>query len=165
MNNEIFKDIPSYEGMYQVSNHGRVKSLKRYGGTSERILKPIKHKKGYLLLRFSKAGKLKTQKVHQLVAMAFLNHVPNGNKIVVDHINHKPDDNRLENLRLVTHRKNLSHRKTPGSSKYPGVTWDKSRNKWLAQIYINGKHKHLGRFTNEEEAGQKYQEALTQIKD
>lgn len=81
---EIFKDIQGYEGLYQISTHGNVKSLK-YG--KERILKPAKDKKGYLYVGLSKQGKLKLYKVHRLVGIVFL---PNPNNL--PEINHRDED-------------------------------------------------------------------------
>jgi len=99
--NEIWKDIPGYEEIYQVSSLGNVKSLSRLktNGKSTHISKdlimsPCKNRNGYLCLLLRINNKAKTIKVHQLVAMAFLNHIPDGtHKIVVDHINHKKSDN------------------------------------------------------------------------
>lgn len=54
MEEEIWKDIPEYEGLYQVSNYGRVKSLNYNRMGEERILKPFKNKFGYLLITLSK---------------------------------------------------------------------------------------------------------------
>ena len=76
---EIWKDIPNYEGYYQVSNLGNVKSLARFNNlgkrVKERVLKNlVTTTKGYLVVRLSKIGLVKTKQIHQLVAEAFLNH-------------------------------------------------------------------------------------------
>lgn len=77
---EIWKDIKDYEGLYQVSNWGRVKSLK-FG--KERVLRPSKISVGYLSVILFKDGKYKEFLVHRLVATAFL---PNpDNKPVINH--------------------------------------------------------------------------------
>ena len=163
---EIWRDIPNYEGYYQVSNLGRVKSLSRKtnnrnGGytTKERILKAGLTSGGYLVTSLFKEGKGRTFNVHQLVAMAFLNHIPCGHKIVVDHINNIKTDNRVENFQLTTHRHNSSKDKK-GKSKYTGVFWYKARQKWRSHIYINGKLKHLGYYDNELDAHEAYQKEL-----
>lgn len=162
---EVFKDIPGYEGIYQVSNLGRVKSLareiKRKGISfcKEKMLKPGKNAR-YLFVVLSNGNIVKIKKVHQLVAMAFLGHKPDGtHKLVVDHINNNPLDNRLENLQIVTQRKNLSKDKK-GLSKYTGVSWHKSSKKWISKIRINGKNIHLGLFNTELEASETYQNKL-----
>lgn len=73
---------------------------------------------------------------------------------VVDHINRNPLDNRICNLRTCTQQNNCFNKSMQcnNTSGVAGVTWDKSRNKWLAQIQINKKNKYLGRFATLEEA-------------
>ena len=152
---EEFRDVIGYEGLYQVSNLGNVKSIR---GGKERILKPRICNKGYFRVNISKWGSGKTKRIHQLVAMAFLDHKPNGYEgLIVNHINHNRTDNRLENLELVTQRENANLKHLSSSSKYTGVCWAKRSNKWLANIYVNGKLKHLGYFTNELDASHAYQ--------
>tara|TARA_R110001606_G_scaffold354624_2_gene505338 strand:+ start:150 stop:635 length:486 start_codon:yes stop_codon:yes gene_type:complete len=150
---EEFKDIEGYEGLYQVSNLGNVKSLKF---KKERILKGTVIDTGYLNVSLRKDGIRVVKKIHQLVAIAFLGHEPNGYKTVVDHINNNPLNNTLDNLQLITHRENLSKDKKGCSSDYTGVGWHKGAKKWHAQIYIKGKVKHLGLFTDELEAAESY---------
>ena len=164
---EIFKDVEGYEGLYQVSNFGRVKSLDRKSSDGrqlkERMLNPIINGYGYLVLNLHKNGKRKSLYIHQLVAMAFLEHTPNGHKIVVDHIDNDKSNNRLENLQLISNRQNTSKDRKGYSSKYVGVAWDKSKSKWISQIKIDGKIKYLGLFTNEIEAAESYQNALKNL--
>lgn len=118
MQNEIWKDIPGYSGLYQVSNDGCVKSLlRRVNGpkkngrkVKEMILKPCVIKDGYLAVVLHKCGKRKTQKIHRLVALAF---IPNpDNKPEIDHINTNRTDNRVENLRWVTRKENGTNPET-----------------------------------------------------
>ena len=164
MKTEIWKDVKDYEGLYQVSNLGRFKSLK-FG--KERILKGSKHLSGYISVVLFKDGKTKWISLHQLVAIAFLNHIPCGYKLVVDHINTIKTDNHLDNLQIITHRENLSKDKRWSSkytSKYVGVCWFKRCKKWKAQIRIKGKYKHLGYFKTELEASEAYQSKLKTIK-
>lgn len=171
---EIWKDIPGYEGHYQISNLGKVKSLprvinhSRYGrqNIKERILKPFFNgeKRGqYLFVILYKNTKIKAIGIHQLVAMCFLNHTPNGHNFVVDHINSIKTDNRLNNLRIVSNRENCckEKRKNKGySSKYIGVHKRKNDINWKAQIQVNGKNKYLGCFETEEDAHEAYVLAL-----
>jgi len=171
MNKEIFKDIPNYKGYYQVSNLGNVKSLQRVIKRKNGRLHPIKeillkqniNTDKYFQVGLTKDKKRKTIKVHQLVAMAFLGYKQNGNTLVINHKNFKRFDNRLENLEIVTMRENGNKKHINSTSKFTGVCWDKSRNKWKSSIHIKGKSKHLGRFNTEIEAHESYKKALLKI--
>jgi hypothetical protein len=101
---EEWKDIQGYEGLYQVSNLGRVKSFIR----KDKILKQHKDSAGYLSVTLCNNGNRKKITVHKLMAIVFLNHKPQGNKIVVDHVNNIKNDNRLENLQIISQRLNCS---------------------------------------------------------
>lgn len=154
--NEIWKDIPEYEGLYQVSNLGRVKSLpkklnNRYSSyiTKEKILKLVLDDYGYYLVGLYKNRLGKNKRVHQLVAMAFLNHSPCSFKLVVDHIDGNPSNNNVENLQLLSNRENTSKGYKNKSSRFRGVCWHKIREKWIA-TGIN--RKYLGYFNSEIEA-------------
>jgi hypothetical protein len=167
---EIFKDIPNYEGIYQVSNLGKVKSLSRqvFNGkvnylSKEKILKECIDSTGYIVFGLCRNGKMKTIGVHRLIAMAFLNHKTTKN-LVVDHINNNRLDNRLENLQIISHRENCSKDRKNCSSSFIGVCWDKDKNKWISNIYINGFHKTLGFYDSEIEASFKYRKSLEMIK-
>jgi hypothetical protein len=113
---EVWKDIKGYEGLYQVSNLGRVKSLERIiikkNGLKqtirERILKPFTSPKGYLQVSLHNInGKNKTAKVHRLVCEAF--HENPENKPCVNHIDEDKADNRAFNLEWVTAKENSNH--------------------------------------------------------
>lgn len=94
---EIWKDIEGYEGLYQVSNFGRIKSLKdNHGNTREKILKLWKEKDGYLQVFLCKNGKGKTCTVHRLVANAFIEN-PN-NLPMINHKDENKTNNCVENL-------------------------------------------------------------------
>ena len=101
MQEEIWKAIPGYEGIYEVSDLGRVKSLGNNKTRKEKILKFSNNRKGYYKLNLFKNANTKTYEIHQLVAMAFLNHIPSKSKKVIDHINNVKTDNRLENLQYL----------------------------------------------------------------
>jgi len=81
-----------------------------------------------------------------------------------DHINGNGLDNRKENLRIVTRRENCQNKHSPKTSKYPGVSWDNERGKWLAQIIHNGKKYHIGRFLLERDAIDAYTKICNDIK-
>lgn len=167
---EEWKDIKYYEGIYQVSDLGRVKSLsrivpfrKKFTTTvHEVILKGCADFHGYRNVTLSIGDKSKTVKIHQLVAIAFLNHKPCRFEWVVNHKNFIKTDNRKLNLEIVTFRENTNHKHLKSSSKYTGVSWDKKNKKWLAQIYIEGVAKNLGRYDKEIEANNAYQKKLAE---
>ena len=156
---EEFRDVKGFEGLYQVSDLGNVKSLTRKGCLKNRILKPTESGIGYLQVNLSKLGKLKPFTVHALVAGAFLGHKTRGCKLVIDHINNDKLDNRTENLQLVTQRNNLN-KDRKGVSKYIGVSFRARNKKWTSSILVDGKRKYLGDFYLELEAAYAYQDAL-----
>lgn len=162
MEKEIWKDIPQYEG-YQASSLGRIRSIDREvrhhtGSTFIRKGKVLSQNLDTRYLRVCIFGGAK--RVHQLVAMAFLGHVPNGHKLVVDHYPDKTTtNNKLSNIRLVTQRENASS--VRGFSKHTGVGLKGS--KWRATIRVNGKQIFLGSFTNEIDAHNAYQKKLKEI--
>jgi hypothetical protein len=113
---EVWRDVKLYEGKYQVSNLGRIKSLERvvklfHGGTfvkKEIILTPNKDKKGYLRVDFiPKRIENNSRMVHRIVANAFIEN-PN-NLPQVNHINGIKDDNNVDNLEWVTSKENCIH--------------------------------------------------------
>jgi hypothetical protein len=102
---EVWKDIRGYEGKYQVSNLGRVKSFDSYGKIQ--YLKPTIHHNGYLQIVLYKNNKYLHYKVHRLVAQAF---IPNAeNKPEVNHKNCIKTDNRVDNLEWCTRQENVNH--------------------------------------------------------
>ena len=114
---EIWKDIPDFEGSYQVSNMGRVRSLDRVvtykdgrvGKYKGKVLKPYVNKStGYEHLNLSNDGKGNTKTVHRLVLEAFKPHV-NMNNLDVNHIDGNKLNNHLTNLEWLTRRDNILH--------------------------------------------------------
>lgn len=112
---EIWKDIPNYEGLYQASNLGRIRSLDReqYVGSKNqyckfnytrklksKIIKPKTTKDNYYEVTLTKNNEKKFIRVHRLIAMTF---IPNPNNYpVINHINYNRFDNRVENLEWCT---------------------------------------------------------------
>jgi hypothetical protein len=116
-NEEKWLPVVGYEGLYEVSNFGDVRSLERVaersGPTgdvtvSSRVLKPHVTPKGYLRLQLKKDGLAKNHQVHRLVATAFLG-APQGRRDQVNHLNGDKQDNYLGNLEWVTPSENLKH--------------------------------------------------------
>lgn len=107
---EIWKDVKGYEGLYRVSNLGKVKSMakiigRRYVG--ERLLKQRISTQGYKMVSFCKNYKIFNASVHRLIAEAF---IPNPlNKPFINHKNGIKTDNRIENLEWCTQSENVSH--------------------------------------------------------
>ena len=160
---EIWKSISGYDGNYQVSNLGRVKSF-WFG--KERILKSSKDGRGYLSVHLYKDGIRKPFRVHQLVAVYFLNHNPCGHVLIVDHVDNNKLNNNLNNIQVISHRENISKnppRDKIKSSKYIGVYFHKRAKKFRSCIKINGKQTHLGYFKNELKAAEAYQTALKEL--
>lgn len=115
MTDEQWKDIPGYEGLYQASKDGQVKSLGRLSCRKdgrlnryeEKTLKQSRHPKGYMRVCLTKNGKIKGLFVHRLVAMAF---IPNPKHLPqVNHINEDKTDNRACNLEWVSCVDNVNH--------------------------------------------------------
>jgi len=166
MEKEIWKDIIGYEGRYQISNHGNVKSLSRaiirkdgfVSSVKERILKFRVNNFGYNTVHFYLDGNEHTYKVHRLVAIHFINKIKGRH-----HVNHKDSDkqnNYYLNLEWCTNRENVSHGKAKKKklSIYTGVT--KYKEKWFAQVHQNGKHIALGSYSTEKEASDAYNSFL-----
>ena len=107
---EIWCDVKGYEGLYQVSNKGRVKSLYngRHKKFREKILSPQKNSQGYLFVRFYKNRKFKDYKVHRLVLSTF-NPVDGMGNLDCNHLDENKENNNLSNLQWTTHKDNINH--------------------------------------------------------
>ena len=100
--NEVWKAVKGYEGLYEISNTGKVKSL-----IKERLLKPWEHKKGYLVVKLTKDKSHKEFKIHRLVAQAFIPNI--DNKEQVNHIDGNKHNNYVENLEWCNDAENRMH--------------------------------------------------------
>lgn len=101
---EEWKSVVGYEGLYEVSDFGRVKSLPRKWAKGG-MLKPAPDEWGYSTVGLCKNGKRKTNRIHILVMQTFNGECPEGCE--VEHIDGNPSNNCLENLRYVTHKENM----------------------------------------------------------
>lgn len=173
---EIWRDVQGYEGYYRVSNMGNVISLNRTIIYSNGRVQLIKERSigavranGYRYVSLNKENVKKCTTIAQVVAIAFLNHKPNGHNFVVDHINGNRADDRACNLRIVTNRENNSScyrsDRDSLSSRFTGVYWSSNAKKWSAQIKYKGISHYLRCFTIESDADSCYQGALRKIKD
>lgn len=112
MKEEIWKDISEFEGYYQVSNYGRVRSVNRIDSNGKKRKGKIKRfgnasTKGYAIVCLMKKNKQYIRYVHRLVAQEFIGLIPKDK--VVNHINHDQHDNRVENLEIITTSENIKH--------------------------------------------------------
>lgn len=172
---EVWKEIKGYEGLYEVSNLGKIKSCEKiiYYLNSDKIRRLQKEKimsygsgNGYYIVTLYNNGKLKKYYVHQLVAMSFLNHTPNKLELVVDHINNNRLDNNVNNLQVITHSNNIRKglkRKDNTTSKYKGVYLEKRTGNYISSIVINNKKIYIGAFKTELEAHNKYIEKCNEL--
>lgn len=152
---ETWKNIEGYDGIYFVSNFGRIKS----SGNGERkrcesILKGVKNKFGYLIVGLSKNGHQSSKYIHRLVAEAFLG----KSELNVNHKNGIKTDNRIDNLEYVSSRENTIHYHKSKGRKFTGVI--KRGCKYSATAYLNGKNRYLGIFDTELEAHNAYLKAV-----
>ena len=104
---EVWKDIPNYEGLYEVSNCGIVRSLNYNHTGKTKVMKALKNRNGYLRVNLWKDGKRKAHLVHRLVWEAFRGAIPAG--LQINHLDERKDNNWLDNLEVCTHKENINH--------------------------------------------------------
>jgi NUMOD4 motif/HNH endonuclease len=165
---EQWKDIPDYEGLYQVSDLGRVKRLDRYKNHSsgkgtflskEKIMK--NNKSGaYYCVSLYKNLIIKNWAIHHLVSITFMNHYPMQNNLVIDHKDNIKEHNMLSNLQIITHRENSSKDRI-NSNGFTGVC--KTIYGFVALIKYKEKTLNLGTYDTAKEASEKYNEAVSLI--
>ena len=153
--NEMWRSVDGFLN-YQISNIGNVRNA-----NTGRILKPRENRYGYLIVDIRADDKPRTCTIHRLVAKSF---IPNtDNKAQVDHIDNNKLNNCVNNLRWATNQDNQRNQlKTTKNttSTYIGVYWDKQRKKWKAQIRLNNKSTHIGRFDDPKDAARAYNERV-----
>lgn len=161
---EEFRPVKGYEGLYEVSSFGRVKSLARFPKVKQDRIRAISiDSTGYHTVTLCKGSPVKNEtiKIHILVAVAFHGHKPNGFNMVVNHKDFNKLNNKARNLNIITARENTNKKHIPHVSKYTGVT--RIGVKWVAKIRVNGKNRHLGTFENELDAHKAYEQALDSL--
>ena len=125
-NKEVWKEVPGWEGYYEASNLGNIRSVTRYyniqhSRTGSTYIKPYVGKVlspkvgdgGYLYVNLWRDNKGYTRAVHRLVCGAFLGHIPDN--LVCNHLDSNRKNNSLSNLEFVTQKENLAHAKRTGS--------------------------------------------------
>ena len=132
MTHEIWKDIAKYEGRYQVSNRGRIKSIKRRYVHKDKIISPVVCKRGYAKASLCKNGERKPHTIHRLVAIAFIKNPKN--KPGVNHRNGIKTDNGSENLEWATGLENSRHAANAGL--YYNVTGERNHNAKLNEFQV-----------------------------
>lgn len=157
---EIWKDVIGYEGLYQVSNLGNVRTLnyKRTGLT--KLMTYGVRSNGYYMITLCTKGKVKTFTIHKLIAMAFLQHT-DSNGLVVDHIDNNKLNNSLCNLQLITPRQNNTKDRVPISG-FNGVRLTKY-GRYRSSIELKNISISLGNYLTPEEASEVVQKALLVI--
>lgn len=166
---EVWKPIKGYEGLYEISNMGRVKSLAKIVGNGfhreEKMLQIIVEKTKYCFVNLMRNAKPKKYRIHLLVWDYFGDKPRDGLRLQVDHKDEDKGNNRIDNLQLLSGRKNKSKERllNKASGLPTGVCWHKQNKKYHAQIYIDRTHFNLGFYNTPEEASNAYQEALRRV--
>lgn len=154
--NECWKDIPGYEGLYQVSDSGQIKSL-----YFSKLRALVICGRGYKAVALAKCGIKKRYYVHRLVAYSFLGD-PEGKDYEVNHKNCDKTDNRVENLEWVTRQENMAHahenglidfrrkKRRDNTTGYPGISIN--QNHYQVSIGIRGKCHYVGFYKTLDEA-------------
>jgi len=137
MMEETWKAVVGYEGLYDVSDLGRVRSLNYNRTGSVHLLKEVVGSGMYTSVNLCKAGQAKQDRVHSLVAKSFLDPDYLSKGLVVNHKDFNRQNNVLSNLEIVTYRDNTNLKHLPSTSKYTGVSWN--RGKWTSHILVNRK--------------------------
>ena len=155
---ENWKPVVGYTGLYEVSDIGNVRSLDRvYPDKNGRVrtykgkvLSPATIGRGYKVVALCKEGKQSQKYIHKIIAESFLGHTPDGYNQVIDHIDDCRSNNSVENLQIISHRKNTSKGwklKKNKTSSHIGVCRIKSREGiFQANIQLDGKNTYLGSF-------------------
>lgn len=143
---EIWKKVKGYENLYEISNTGKIKSLRF---NKEKILKPALSTSGYFMIALWKDKKPKYQSIHSLIAINFLNYKITTRKIVVDHIDNNKLNNCVKNIQIISNRENSFKDKKSKSGEYNIYL---NSGAYLVRMRINGVKQTFGTFKNIEDA-------------
>jgi len=159
-----WKDVSKFDEISHLSR-GKFKCGKLVGHLDKSLRNGKPHAiNGYWKLQFKIYGKTHRLKVHRIIWEMFNGRIPD--KVQIDHINGDGSDNRIENLRLSTPSQNSTNRKSDfknKTSKYKGVWFRSSRNRWVASLRFNNQYHWIGSFRTEEEARKVYLEKASEI--
>jgi len=143
---EIWKKVKGYENLYEISNIGRIKSLRF---NKEKILKTNLSTSGYAMVSLWKDKKPIYQSVHSLMAINFLNYKITTRKIVVDHIDNNKLNNCIENIQIISNRENSCKDKKSKSGQYNIYL---NSGAYLVRMRINGTKQTFGTYKTIEDA-------------
>ena len=149
---EIWKSIKGFEGLYEVSSLGNVKSIRR-----NKLLSLHIDQDGYKSCTLCRIYK-KNVRVHRLVYEAFIGEL--DDRLVIDHIDTIKTNNEYTNLRQIETRENTTIGKVRKSN-YRGVRYFKPNNKWGSEIQIDGVRYFLGLYDSAELASEQYEKTLS----
>lgn len=160
MTNEVWKDIPQYDGVYQVSNKGRIRSFAQSKSGEPKLMYSASNGSGYRYVTLCKGGKRRNWYIHRLVATAFIGDITNG--LVINHLDHDRSNNSVENLEITTQRNNVHYSSSlmrkPKSRKGNYYITDRGNR---FEVYV--KLKYLGSYKTIEEARRARDEYINKI--
>lgn len=168
---EEWKPIKNYEGLYEISQYARIKSLirtrcsgrGRYAPIKERMLKTALDSTGYLMTAISKSGKSKSMSIHRTVWDYFGDSPRNAHTLQVDHVYNDRLNCTIWNLQLLTGRANICKEVELKKRDALPLGVYKRKNRFAAQITLNRKVRYLGAFRSPELASQLYRFVRKQI--
>jgi len=146
-----FKIIELFNNKLKVFEDGKVLVLSKYKNKGEYCERKCPLRCGYKRLQLCHEGKKKYYQIHRIISFAYLGLDIDNPKIQIDHVNRDRLDNQVSNLRLVSNQQNSFNRDSKG--------YYKRKNKYIANIHINGKTIYLGIYETEAEASNAYQQA------
>lgn len=155
---EIWKDIKGYEGRYMISNLGNVLTMRYKGKGKAKQLKPYNDEKGYFMVSLYNNKKIKTKRIHEIVAKTFI--LNPDNLPQVNHIDGNKHNNRIDNLEWCTSKENIRHawknglmKSTKGRKrknlKHNFLGYKAKKSKSVAQYSLDGEYINTWKSINE----------------